>query len=152
MLRSAHLALSHVRFPAQFDFSVSQRYSYEKRLHRWVRRDGLISALVTTSIPRLKARAWCGDLRWDEPISPSQRCRMHMSCVDSYVPKRVLCIVLCFGKALEKKYSKNVDLICFEYILPYRSTLPNFKPGIWIYSRCIYIYVTYRELRDWLCK
>ena len=43
--------------------------------------DGLISALVTTSNPRLKARAWCGDLCWDEPISPSQRCRMHIQCL-----------------------------------------------------------------------
>ena len=27
--------------------------------------NGLTSALVATSIPRLKARAWCGDLCWD---------------------------------------------------------------------------------------
>ena len=43
-----------------------------------VRRDGQFSALVTTSSPRLKTRAWCGDLCWDEPISPSQRCCMHI--------------------------------------------------------------------------
>ena len=51
-----------------------------------VHRDELISALVTTSSPRLKARAWCGDLCWDEPISPSQQCRMHIlshSCLSS---------------------------------------------------------------------
>ena len=40
-----------------------------------VRRDGLISALVTTSRARLQAQAWCCDLCWDEPISPSQRYR-----------------------------------------------------------------------------
>ena len=30
MVRSAHLALSRKRFTAQFDFAVSNRYSYEK--------------------------------------------------------------------------------------------------------------------------
>ena len=87
MVRSAYLALSSKRFTAQFDFAVSNSYSYDKYIpretqnicitfvqpttlykcytnvlcllgqHRWVRRDGLISALVTTSSPRLKARA-----------------------------------------------------------------------------------------------
>ena len=58
MVRSAHLALSLIRFTAQFDFAVSDKCSYEK-IHTasLVRRDGLISALVTTSYPRLKARA-----------------------------------------------------------------------------------------------
>ena len=43
-----------------------------------IRQDGLISALDTTSSSRLKDRAWYGDLCWDQPISPSQRCRMHI--------------------------------------------------------------------------
>ena len=47
-------------------------------MHRWERRDELISAFVTTSSPRLKARAWCGDLCWDDPISPSQLCHMNI--------------------------------------------------------------------------
>ena len=60
---------------AQFAFAVSNGYSYEK-IHTasLARRDGLI----TTSTPRLKARAWCGDLCWNEPISLFQRCRMHI--------------------------------------------------------------------------
>ena len=72
MLRSAHLTLfpftnciyNIIHFTVQFDFTVSDRYISPKKyiLHRWVRRDGLISALVTTSSPRLKARALCGDL------------------------------------------------------------------------------------------
>ena len=34
--------------------------------------------LVTTSNLRLKqAWAWCGDLCWDQPISPYQRCSVH---------------------------------------------------------------------------
>ena len=40
-------------------------------LHRWLSwlpRNTLISAQVTTPRPRLKARAWCCDLCWDEPI------------------------------------------------------------------------------------
>ena len=49
VVRSAHLALYPIRFTAQFDFVAPDRYL--------VRRDGLISALVTTSSPRLKARA-----------------------------------------------------------------------------------------------
>ena len=52
--------------------AVSDRSSYEKMYTAsLVRRDGLISALVTTLSPRLKARAWSGDLCWDEPISHS---------------------------------------------------------------------------------
>ena len=49
---------------SQVDFAVSVRYIRTRKyiLHRWVRRDGLISVLVTTSIPRLKALDWCGDL------------------------------------------------------------------------------------------
>ena len=51
-------ALSHFRFAAQFDIDISNRYSYEKiHIASLVRRHGLISALVTTSSPRLKARA-----------------------------------------------------------------------------------------------
>ena len=30
IVRSAHLALSPIRFTAQFDYAVSDRYSYEK--------------------------------------------------------------------------------------------------------------------------
>ena len=58
MVRSAHLALSPIRFTAQFDFAVLDRYLYDK-IHTasLVRRDGLISALVTTASSRLKARA-----------------------------------------------------------------------------------------------
>ena len=69
MVRSAQLALSAIRFTTQFHFTVSERYSYEK-IHTasLARRDGLISALITTSNPRLKAWAWCGDLCWDESI------------------------------------------------------------------------------------
>ena len=57
MLGSAYLALSPIRFTAQFDIAVLDIYSYEK-IHKasLVRRDELISALVTTSSPRLKAR------------------------------------------------------------------------------------------------
>ena len=80
MVRSAYHAPSPIWFTAQFNFAVSDRHLYEK-IHRptafLVRWDRLISALVTTSSPRLKARAWCGDLCWDEPISPFQQCRMH---------------------------------------------------------------------------
>ena len=47
-------------------------------LHRWVRRDGLISALFAISSPRTNARAWYAHLCCDEPISLSQRCRMHI--------------------------------------------------------------------------
>ena len=75
LVRSAHLALSPICFTSQFDFAVSDS---KYILHCWVRRDGLISALVTTSSPRLESRAWCGDLCWDELISLSQRCRMHI--------------------------------------------------------------------------
>ena len=49
MVRSAHLALSPIHFTAKFDFAISDRYSYEKmHIASLVRRDGLISALVTT--------------------------------------------------------------------------------------------------------
>ena len=76
MVRSTHLTLSRTRFTAQLNFAVLNRYSYEKiHIVSFVRRDELISALVTTTSLRLKARAWCGDLCWDEP---SQRCRMHI--------------------------------------------------------------------------
>ena len=54
MVGSAHLALYPIRFTAQLDFAVSDTYSYEKYiLHRWVRRDRLISPLVFTSSPSL---------------------------------------------------------------------------------------------------
>ena len=33
---------------------------------------------VTTWSTRLRVQAWCGDLCWDEHISPSQRCRRHI--------------------------------------------------------------------------
>ena len=47
-------ALPYIRFTAQFDFAVSDRYSY-KKMHTasLVRGDGLISAQVTTSSPSL---------------------------------------------------------------------------------------------------
>ena len=75
MVRSVHLALSPIRFTAQLDFDSD---SYEK-MHTasLVRRHWLISALYTTTSPRLKARAWCGDLRWDESISPFPRFSAH---------------------------------------------------------------------------
>ena len=62
-----YLTLSRIRFTAKFDFAVSDRYSYEK-MHTasLVRRDGIISALVTTSSPRLKAVVTCAE------ISPSR--------------------------------------------------------------------------------
>ena len=48
MVRSVHPALSPIRFTVQFDFAVSDIYSYEK-IHTAALRtaDGLISALVT---------------------------------------------------------------------------------------------------------
>ena len=52
----------------------SDRYSYVK-----MRTASLVwRELVTTSSRRLKARAWCGHLCWEEPISLSQRCSMHI--------------------------------------------------------------------------
>ena len=59
MVRSAHLTLSPKHCNAEFDFAVSNSYSYEiiHTAYRWVRRDGLISALVTTLSPRLKTCA-----------------------------------------------------------------------------------------------
>ena len=66
-------------FSAQLNFSVSDRYSYEK-IHTaslLVRQDGAISVLTTSSL-RLKVRAWCGDVFGDEPISPSQWFRMNI--------------------------------------------------------------------------
>ena len=56
---TAHLALFPQRFTAQFDFAFSNLVIRTRKyiLHRWVRRDRLISAQVTTSSPRLKARA-----------------------------------------------------------------------------------------------
>ena len=79
MLRSAHLALSPIRFSAQLilPFQIDIR-TVKFILRRLVRRHGLISALVTISSPRLKARAWCGNLCGDEPMSPSQLCRLHI--------------------------------------------------------------------------
>ena len=104
IVRSAHLALLPKRCTAQFDFAVSDRYSYEK-IHTasLLRRDGLTSALVTILRPRLKARAWCGDLCWDEPISPSQRCRMHILshhrwlsvCVSSWPYFKIQTLLMC---------------------------------------------------------
>ena len=54
--------------------------------HCWRR---LISALVTASSTRLKARAWCGDLCWDEPISP------YPTMLYAYIP--ALLEYLCYG-------------------------------------------------------
>ena len=59
MVRSAHLALSLLHsliLPFQGD-NRTRKYI----LHSWVPRDGLISALVTKSSPRLKARA-CAEM------------------------------------------------------------------------------------------
>ena len=94
MLKYPHLTVSPVHFTVQFDFAVSDRYAYEKCiLHCWVRQDVLTSALVTTSSPRLKARAWCGDLCWDELISPSQQCRMHITSYNSTIgPKQLFSV------------------------------------------------------------
>ena len=61
--------------PFQIDIRARQYIQ-----HRWVRRDGSISAHVTTSSPRLKARAWCSDLCWDE---------------QSRLPSDVVCIWSC---------------------------------------------------------
>ena len=79
MVRSAHLALSLIRFTAQFDFAVSDRYSYEKMQTASLGTARWADLSTRHHIrPRLKARAWCGDLCWDEPITPSQRCRMYI--------------------------------------------------------------------------
>ena len=67
-----HASLFSLILPFQIDIRT-RKYI----LHRGKRRDGLISVLVTTSSPRLKARAWCGDLCWDQPISPSQQCSIY---------------------------------------------------------------------------
>ena len=72
MVRSAHLALSPIRSTAEYDFAVSDRHLY-KKIHTasLVWRDGLISALVTTPSPRLKARV-------DVATCASQQCRSHI--------------------------------------------------------------------------
>ena len=68
MVISAHLALSSLHFTAQFDFAVTDRYSYEK-MHtallgtaRWAD----LWALVTKSNPRLNSSGlmWWLVVRW----------------------------------------------------------------------------------------
>ena len=54
MVKSAHLAPSPIRFTVQFDSAISDIRTRKYILHRWVRRDRLISALVTGLM--------CGDL------------------------------------------------------------------------------------------
>ena len=85
-------------------------------MHHWVRRDGLISAQVTTSSPRPKARAWCGDLCWDQPISPSQRCRMYIFRSSS---SRLL-------SALPEKYETSAQ--CRSNAGPFLGRRPSIKP------------------------
>ena len=82
MVRSAYLSLSPMHFTAQLNFAFQ---IHTASFGTQVQRDGLISALVphikhssTTWSTRLKARVGCGNLCRDEPISPSQRCRMHL--------------------------------------------------------------------------
>ena len=44
-VKSAHLAPSHIRFTAQYDFAVSDRYLYEK-LDRYLLTTGSLSRLM----------------------------------------------------------------------------------------------------------
>ena len=69
--RSAHLTLSPKRYTVQFEFVALNRYSYEKihtasYMARW-------ADLSTRHHirPRLKARAWCVDLRWAHIAFPT---------------------------------------------------------------------------------
>ena len=76
MVRSAHLALSPINLPFLTDIRTRKCIR-----HRWY---GEMSwsqhSSPHASNHRINARAWCGgDLCWDEPISPSQRCRIHIT-------------------------------------------------------------------------
>ena len=78
-VRSAHLALcqnSLRQYPAKIALNGISCEKMQMASSGTV--ISLISALVTTSSPRLKARAWCGDSCRDQPISPPQRCHMHI--------------------------------------------------------------------------
>ena len=44
-MKSAHVALSHIRFTAQYDFAVSDRYLYEK-IDRYLLTMGSLSRLM----------------------------------------------------------------------------------------------------------
>ena len=87
-VRSAHLALSpnasllSLILPFQMDIRTRKCIQ-----HRWVRRDGLISALVTTSSPRLKDQDWWGwlVLRWAHLAFPTMPYAYNI-CIVWFVP------------------------------------------------------------------
>ena len=67
---------------------ISHNPNPTEYMHKASRRDGLISAQVTTSSPCLQAMAWCADECWNQPSSPYPTMQYAFSCSNIYLKRQ----------------------------------------------------------------
>ena len=123
MVRSAHLPLSLIRFTEQFDFAVLDRYSYEKmHTSSLVRRDGLISALVTTSM------MWWLVLRWAHLTFPTML-YAYIMCHGNMLSASITCygpIITCcqpLWRVMGYSNMLSASRTCYGYVVSLCSVL-----------------------------